>query len=404
VVQFCLAMAGSIALAVIAVGRLGGIAELKARLADSPLVTADTTAFVPGGGLGLESDFTKFLIFVTIMWWASHNADGGGYLIQRMSAAKDERHARAATLWYVVAVNAVRYWPWILAALASLVFFPTLAAGENQEAAYPMLMREVLGPGLLGLMLVSFFAAFMSTIDTHLNWGASYLVNDVYRRFLRPAATGRETVIVAKVCVGVMMVLAVLVAYFMTSISKAWLFVWAMGAGIGPVLILRWFWWRINAWSEIAALSSSVLMALAFEITAAIQTGRAYALFATPVEVRGLVLETHHKALILVPVTILVWLVVTFLTAPEPREKLESFYRRVRPGGAWGDIARACPDVVCDGFGGRVLVTWLSGVVMVYGILFGTGKLLLGEPAAGLGLLALAALAAMPVVRELRRA
>ncbi len=403
VLQFCLAMAGSIALAVIAVGRIGGIGELKARLTESPLVNADTTALIPGGGFGLESNFVKFLIFITIMWWASHSADGGGYLIQRMSAAKNERHARAATLWYVIAVNAVRYWPWILAALASLVFFPTLAEGQNQEAAYPMLMKEVLGPGLLGVMLVSFFAAFMSTIDTHLNWGASYLVNDVYRRFVRPEASQRETVIAAKLCVAMMMVLAALVAFFMTSISKAWLFVWAMGAGIGPVLILRWFWWRINAWSEISALASSVIMAVAFEVTAAIQKGADYALFSTPVEVGGLVLQTHHKALILVPVTIVVWLTVTFLTAPEPLERLESFYRRVRPGGAWGAVARVCPDVACDGFSARILLTWLAGVTMVYGILFGSGKLLLGEPVQGMLLLGLAALGAVPVVRELRR-
>jgi len=195
----------------------------------------------------------------------------------------------------------------------------------------------------------------------------------------------------------------VVIAYFLTSISKAWLFVWAMGAGIGPVLILRWFWWRINAWSEIAALGSSVLIAVGFEITAAVQTGRAYELFATPVTVGGLALQTHHKALILVPLSVLIWLAVTFLTAPEPAERLESFYRRVRPGGAWGAVARACPEVVSDGFGVRILGTWLAGVVMVYGILFGTGKLLLGEAPAGMALLAAAALGAVPVVRELRR-
>ena len=402
VVQFCLAMAGSITLAVIAVSRIGGITELKARLAASPLVSADTTAFIPGGDLGLDSNFFKFLVFVTLMWWASHNADGGGYLIQRMSAAKNENHARAATLWYVIAVNAVRYWPWILAALASLVFFPTLAAGENQEVAYPMLMKELLGPGLLGVMLVSFFAAFMSTIDTHLNWGASYLVNDIYRRFVRPEASQRETVIAAKVCVAVMMIMAAVIAFFMTSISKAWLFVWAMGAGIGPVLILRWFWWRINAWSEISALAASVLMALGFEITAAIQSGADYELFATPVRLGEFALQTHHKALILVPVTIVVWLTVTFLTAPEPGRKLAAFYRRVRPGGAWGPVARECPDVVCDGLSRQIVVAWAGGVTMVYGILFGMGKLLLGEPRAAAVLLILAVIGAVPVVRTFR--
>jgi SSS family solute:Na+ symporter len=403
VVQFVLAMAGSIALAVIAVSRVGGIAELKARIATSPLASADTLALVPGVGLGLESNFFKFLVFITLMWWASHNADGGGYLIQRMAAARDERHARGATLWYVIAVNAVRYWPWILAALASLVLVPTLAEGQSQEAAYPVLMKQVLGPGLLGLMLVSFFAAFMSTIDTHLNWGASYLVNDVYLRFIKPQAGPRETVLVAKLCVAVMMILAAVIAWFLTSISKAWLFVWAMGAGIGPVLILRWFWWRINAWSEIAALAASVLGALAFEVVAAVQAGADYALFATPVHVGQLALQTHHKALLLVPLTVLAWLIATFATAPVPRERLHEFYRRVRPGGAWGPVAAACPDVRQDGLNRRIALAWLGGVAMVYGVLFGLGKLLLGEPVAGAALLLLAAIGAIPVARELLR-
>lgn len=403
VVQFVLAMFGSITLAVVAVGKVGGLAALQTKLAALPQVTADTTALVPGGGLSLESNFFKFLVFITLMWWASHNADGGGYLIQRMSAARDERHARAATLWFVIAMNAVRYWPWIMAALASLVLFPVLADGKSSEAAYPMLMREVLGPGLLGVMLVSFFAAFMSTIDTHLNWGASYLINDVYRRFWRPEAGPRETVLVAKLCVALMMILAAVVAFALTSIGKAWLFVWAMGAGIGPVLILRWFWWRINAWSEITALGSSVLLAVGFEVAAALQAGAGYVLFDTPLQVGGLVLQTHHKALILVPVSIVAWVTVTLVTAPVMPARLAAFYRRVRPGGAWGPVAAACPEVVCDGLDRRTLLVWMAGVTLVYGILFGTGKLLLGDPAVGVALLALAGLASVVVVRELRR-
>ena len=403
VIQFLLAMTGSIILATVAVDRIGGIGELKARLAASPLATADTTALIPGGGLGLEDNLFRFVIFITVMWWASHNADGGGYLIQRMAAARDERHARGATLWYVIAVNAVRYWPWILAALASLVLVPTLPAGQGDEAAYPLLMKQLLGPGLLGLMLVSFFAAFMSTIDTHLNWGASYLVHDVYRRFLRPRAGARETVLAAKLCVLGMMVLAALIAFFLTSIGKAWLFVWAMGAGIGPVLILRWFWWRINAWSEITALGSSVVIAVAFEVATAVQAGPEYRLFASPLLVGDVPLGTHHKALVLVPLSVLTWLVVTFRTAPVPAARLQAFYRQVRPGGAWGPVARACPEVRADGLHRGTVAAWLGGVALVYGILFGLGKLLLGEPLAAVVLLALAAGGAVPVVRELRR-
>ncbi len=403
VIQFALAMAGSITVAVLSVRHVGGMEALKDRIGESLSSSENTMAMIPGGELGWESDLVKFMVFVSLMWWASHNADGGGYIIQRMAAAKDERHARAATLWFVVANNAVRYWPWILTGLASMVIFPTMPQGMTEEAAYPLVMLEVLGPGLLGLLLVSFFAAFMSTIDTHLNWGASYLINDIYRRFLRPDASEKETVLAAKLCVFLMMVFSVLVAFMLTSIGKAWLFVWAMGAGIGPVLILRWFWWRVSAWSEIAALGASVVMAFGFEIVAAVQSGEAYELFATPVQVAGTALQTHHKAMILVPVTILTWVTVTFLTKPVSTERLTAFYRKVRPGGFWGPVARENTDVQCDGLSWSRVVVWAAGCAGVFGILFGLGKLLLGEPLAAAGLLSLALLGAVVVGWELRR-
>ena len=403
VIQFVLAMVGSVTVAVLAVRHVGGVGELKAKLITSPLFTENTLAMIPGGEMSWDSDFVKFLVFVSLMWWASHNADGGGYIIQRMNAAKDERHARGATLWFVVANNAVRYWPWIMVGLASLLIYPTMPEGMTEEAAYPLTMLKVLGPGLLGLLLVSFFAAFMSTIDTPLNWGASYLINDIYRRFLRPEASEKETVLAAKLCVFFMMLCAVLVSFFLTSIGKAWLFVWAMGAGIGPVLILRWFWWRVSAWSEIAALGASVVLAFGFEITAAIQTGTAYQLFSTPVTIQGFALESHHKALILVPVTILTWVTVTLLTHPVSSEQLVLFYRKVRPGGFWGPVADTNPDIQCDGISWLRCGVWLAGCASVFGVLFGIGKLVLGEPVQAAVLFGVACLGGAIVGWELRR-
>jgi len=210
-------------------------------------------------------------------------------------------------------------------------------------------------------------------------------------------------VLVAKVCVFLMMVFAVLVAFGLSSIGKAWLFVWAMGAGIGPVLVLRWFWWRVSAWSEISALAASVILAFGFEITAAVQSGADYKLFGTPVTLGGMALQTHHKALILVPVTIAVWLTVTFLTRPVSTERLTAFYRQVRPGGAWGAVARDNPDVVCDGVTRRLLGVWLAGCAGVFGTIFGLGKLVLGEPVAAVGLLGVGLIGAWIVGRELRR-
>jgi len=402
VFQFVLAMAGAIALAFAALDKVGGMGSLLAQLPHTPGYREGTLAFIPGGGGGIDSDFFKFLVFVTLMWWSSHSADGGGYLIQRMSAARDERHARAASLWYSIALNAVRYWPWIVVGLCSMVLVPVIPEGLEEEAAYPLVMVQVLGPGLMGVLLVSFLAAFMSTIDTHLNWGASYLVNDIYRRFLRPAAGERETLLASKLCVLLMMGLAVMIAFSLQSIGRAWLFVWAMGAGIGPVLILRWFWWRINAWSEISALATSVVIAIGFEVVAAVQAGPAYKLFATAPHIAGIALQTHHKALILVPLTILVWATVTLMTRPADVERLRAFYSRVRPGGAWGPIARGMPDVRQDGLSRGALVGWAGGVALVYGLTFGIGKLVLGAWAAGSLLLSIALVGGLVASRVMR--
>jgi Na+/proline symporter len=246
----------------------------------------------------------------------------------------------------------------------------------------------------------------MSTIDTHLNWGASYLINDIYRRFIRPEASERETVWVAKLCLVLMMTCAMIVAFQLQSIGKAWLFVWAMGAGIGPVLVLRWFWWRINAWSEIAALASSLIIAFGFEIVAAVQCARSgteYTLFATPVVYRGFALGPHHKALLLVPISILVWVTVTLRTRPAQMERLEAFYRRVRPGGFWGPVARRCADVRSDGISARRLGVWVVGCAGVYGFLFGLGRIVLGEPERAWPLFLAAAVAAVILGREFAR-
>jgi len=395
--QFILAMGGSILLAVVAVAKVGGLGELARRAAASPAAPAHLLDMVPAaesarGPDPLASPFLTFLVFITLTWWASHNADGGGYIIQRMAACRTERDAFKATLWFNVANYAVRVWPWILVALASLVMFPGLAAGEA-KLGYPLVLDALLGPGLKGLLLVSFLAAFMSTIDTHLNWGSSYLVNDLYKRFLRPGATEAQLVKVSRWATLGLIAMAALLSLFMTSIEKAWIFVWAMGSGIGLVLILRWFWWRVNAWSELSALLASIVIAFGFEILAWSQAAPgAYELFVTAPALFGVKLTVVHKALILVPASIVVWVTVTLLTPPEDLEHLRRFYLRTRPGGWWGPVKAGLPAAERRGMGLlKGLVAWLSGVSLVYGMTFGIGHLLLLRPWAGLGLLALGA-------------
>tara|TARA_A100001011_G_scaffold139827_1_gene147785 strand:- start:273 stop:2105 length:1833 start_codon:yes stop_codon:yes gene_type:complete len=390
-VQFFIAMFGSIALAIIALNYVGGMDSLLYKLSGllgSDAIHNNTLKFIPpvpeesmGTLTFWESPFSKFLIFITVMWWSHHGTDGGGYIIQRMSSAKNERHALLATLWFNLAHYALRVWPWIIVAVVSIVMFPIIPEAYSElgvKAGYPLVMNALLGPGLKGILIVSFLAAFMSTIDTHLNWGASYLVNDLYKRFYRPNESETHYVLIGKIFTVILMIFAAFTAIKMQSISKAWEFIFSMGAGIGLVLILRWFWWRINAWSEITALATSILVTIILEFLAYNQTileGKNYILFGSAPTLFGITLQVHHKLIIIVPIAILAWLSVTFLTKPEPKKTLENFYKRVQPGGWWGPINKNYEhelQPVSKGF----FILWISGIMMIYGFTFGLGNLI----------------------------
>lgn len=375
--QFALALGGTIVFAFVAVGHTGGLDQLVAEVtAKDP--SGNILSFVPSftkeAGYHLPEPhplydpLTQFLVLVTVMWWANHNADGGGALMQRSAAAKDERHALWAAFWFSLLHYSVRAWPWILVALATLILVPSLPEGAGEGSAYPRLMAELLPAGLRGLLVAAFMAAFMSTIDTHLNWGASYLVRDLYVRRLRPEASEKHALVAARLATALLMVLAALASFFVTSISGAWEFVWSLGAGLGPVLILRWFWWRVNAWSELVALGSSLVLALILPFWD---------------------LPVHVKALILVPATIACWLPVTLLTRPVSREHLGAFYALVRPGGCWRPVvgdSTLPKDRVLTRF---LILDFASGLGAIFGLGFGLGSLLLGRPGQGALLLVL---------------
>ena len=390
-VQFVIAMFGSIALAIIALNYVGGMEVLLSKLNEllgTDVVTDNTLKFIPpipDTGVATqtfwESPFSKFLIFISVMWWSHHGTDGGGYIIQRMSSAKNERHALLATLWFNIAHYALRVWPWIIVAVVSIVMFPIIPSEYSElgvKAGYPLVMNTLLGPGLKGILIVSFLAAFMSTIDTHLNWGVSYLINDIYKRFFKPNESERHYVLVGKIMTVTLMILAAFTALKMQSISKAWEFIFAMGAGIGLVLILRWFWWRVNAWSEITALATSIVITISFEIIAYFQTinnNLEYSLFGSAPSIFGMSLQVHHKLMIIVPIAIIAWVTVTFFTEPEPMTKLESFYKRVQPGGWWGPVTSSFDHTLQPVTKG-IFILWLAGVMMIYGFTFGIGNLI----------------------------
>ncbi len=390
--QYVVAVLGTAALAYVVVsspevGGLGGLWSGVEGLGErvSFLMTPESGTPVRDGFF--DSSFFVFLIYISVIWWSSHNSDGGGYIVQRLSSAKNERHAMGGMAWFVLNHYVIRLWPWVVVAVCSLIVFPTATpAGGDDEAMYVVMVKSFLGPGLLGLLFVTFLSAFMSTITTQLNWGASYLVNDIYRRFLKRDGTPSHYVFVSRVCTLLLSVAAGVVAFQIKDIGQAWIYLWAMSAGIGGVLVLRWFWWRINAWSEIAALGTSLITIAAVTL---------YTKFA------GVELTMKHQILV-VPASIAVWVAVTYLTAPEPAETLKGFYEKIRPWGWWGPVRRECPGVSPPPLA-RELISWVLGVSFVFCAMMGIGKLLLGHALEGGVMAALAVLAGALLYWNLRR-
>jgi solute:Na+ symporter, SSS family len=361
-IQFIIAMGGSILLAWYAVDHIGGLGNLQAELSDmfgtghhmlsiNPLTSPDIA-------------IATALVWVGMMWWASwypgSEPGGGGYIAQRMFSAKDEKNAVGGTLLFNVAHFALRPWPWILVALVALVVYPNL---DDPETGYPLLMLKLLPAGLLGLLAVAFLAAFVSTVSTHLNWGASYVVNDFYKPFLKPEsrfATKEEAqkhyVRVSKWTTLLMMVAAALVSLMFDTVRGGWEAILSIGAGTGLVYMLRWFWWRINAWSEIAAMSAA-----AIGYTLSIFVG----------------LDDFAQQMIFTTIfSTTVWLAATFLTKPDDEETLQKFYDRVKPGGpGWNRFTTT--GTPSESLIPGIINVVISGASIVL-LLFGMGEIFFG--------------------------
>ncbi|PYX92236.1 MAG: sodium:proline symporter [Acidobacteria bacterium] len=395
--QFVLKMGMVIVLAIFALQAVGGIHGLMARLAEHDAVAhTNTLAFVPDKSSSL---YLIFLTYLTLTWWASWypgaEPGGGGYIAQRIFCAKDERHSLGATLWFNVAHYALRPWPWILTALVAVALIPHPA---NPEGAYVQIMIDHLPASLRGLMLAGFAAAYMSTIGTQINLGASYLLNDVYRRFLVRDGNERHYVNASRWLTILVTVIAAVATYYMSSIQGAWRFLISLGAGAGLVFMLRWFWWRVNAWSEVSAMCAAALSSLFLQSPLAsgavrVLQGFDPMLFSTLdplVTHKSLDASDPHAfawlVLLTTAFTTITWLAVTFLTPPEPQSKLREFYERVRPATlGWKPIAGA------DATSSQSLLwsaaDWIAGCALIYCALFGIGKLIFGDWVLGVELL-----------------
>jgi solute:Na+ symporter, SSS family len=386
VVQFTIAMTGTVVLAYLVVTseKIGGISGLQEKLADKPWAfeffpsIGNSAADV---GSTLTITVGAFLAFIGVQWWSSWypgaEPGGGGYVAQRMMSAKDENQAVYATLLFQVAHYALRPWPWILVALCTLVLYPGL---ENPGMGYIYAMNDFLPVGLKGLLVVAFLAAYLSTISTQLNWGAGYLVNDVYKRFSegnpnneqpkvgskllddqeikkgRHLKSDKELITASRLATVFLCLLGIAVTPMITSIEDTWKFIMECGAGLGLVLILRWYWWRINAWSEIAA-------------TVAPFIGYAISKY-------YLGWEFPNSFFLTVGFTTVSWLLVTFITKPTDKLTLTSFYNKVQPGGWWAPISATQPEGFRPGY---LALCWLSGITFTYSMLFGVGKLIFGN-------------------------
>jgi SSS family solute:Na+ symporter len=372
-VQFVLAMIGVIAAAYVSLDHpaVGGLSGLLAKTDPKTLSLLpdfhDTTLTL-----------TVLVIPLTVQWWSvwypGAEPGGGSYIAQRILASKNERHALGATLWFNVAHYALRPWPWIIVALCSMLVFPTLAdlqralpqvnpALIGNDLAYPA-MLTLLPVGMKGLIVASLFAAYRSTMETHLNWGSSYLVIDFYQRFLAPGRTERHYLWVSRALTAVLMILCGVFTLFLSTASEAFQLLLSVGAGTGLIYLLRWFWWRINAWSEISAMLSSFLIALAFFIAKKL----------------GADIPDPVPLLATVAVTTVVWITVTLMTPPVDHAALLRFYELTRPAGPGWTAFRAesalppSPDSLP-----QMLLGWTAGVMFVYAGLFGTGSLIYGR-------------------------
>jgi Na+/proline symporter len=378
-VQYAVSVSGSMLLAFFALREVGGPAGLARGLADRLGSAEAALTFVPGAatrlfaatGFELEPmPLSAFLVYVLVQWWANKYSDGGGKHIQRMMACRSEGQAQGAVLFFVGIGYIGQQWPWIVTALCALVLLGPL---PDPEMGYPMLMQQLLPPGMLGLLVATMLGAFMSTVDTHLNLGAAYLVNDVYRRFLRPEATPRHYVQASRLAMIGLLGLALAIGLAIESIGEAYRFLLAFAGGAGLVWIVRWFWWRINAWSEIAAMLTSGATTIALHV--------GYPEMGFTAVLLRVALASSAVAL-----------AVTLLTPPVDDQTLRRFWQQVRPGRVgWGRLGIG--GEVDQGLRmGRALGNWAGGLVSFFALNVGVGKLLFGSATIGLALLGLALL------------
>ncbi len=368
-IQLILALLGAAAVAWAALHAAGGMGPLLEQL--EALGRPELLSIVPWswedngftwiGGAGIS--VSTFLAYLTVQWWSFRRSDGGGEFIQRMLATRNEQEARLAGWVFLVVNYLVRSWLWVLVALAALVLLPDQA---DWELSYPALAVQFLPPVVLGLVVVSLVAAFMSTVSTSVNWGASYLTHDLYQRFLRPQASQRELLLVGQLMSVILLVLGVITALISDSIGTVFRLVIAIGTGPGVVLVLRWFWWRINAAAELAAMLCGFVVGFVTSVVPLLQ-----------------IADYGQRLMVTTGLTAVVWLTVMLLTPPESPEVLERFVQTVRPPGPGWEQWRRRWDVEAAESLATLMTRFLFSSCILFGALLGSGAFLLHQQVLG---------------------
>ncbi|MBD2426681.1 Na+:solute symporter [Phormidium sp. FACHB-1136] len=369
--QFFLALLGAMIVAVVAVTNLGGMGSLVEQV--KAVGGTDLLAFVPleradEGGWYRWSEtagisVSTFLAYVTLQWWAFRRSDGGGEFIQRLAAAKDEAEAEKAAWFFNILHYVIRTWPWVIVALAAVVIYPNL---DDRELGYPMLMLDFLPPVLLGLVVASLIAAFMSTVSTLINWGASYLTNDLYGRFLRPEASQSELVLAGRLASVLVTALGAVAAFYSQDVTTVFRLVIAIGTGPGLVLILRWFWWRINAAAELAAMVAGFLVGLVTTVVPILTIS-----------------DFGLRLLTTTLITMVIWVTAMLATPPESDDTLDTFYTKVRPGGPGWERQRQRTGLWPAQSLSYDLLKALAALLLLLGAMLGVGGFLLYQPLTG---------------------
>lgn len=373
-IQFIIGSIGSIVLAVFTWNYIGGVDSLITGIVDryGAVDAGRRLSFFPSFGTPF---FVTFIVFITLKWWGNPPPA----ITQRIISAKDEKHASFSTMFFAVVAFGFNYWPMIFTALASLVIYPDL---KLAEAGYAKLIVDLLPTGFLGLMMASLMAAFMSTVDTHINFGASYMVNDIYRRFIRKDADEKHYVRASQVSTILMLLIAVAIAYNLKSVSSAWYYMSMLTAGYGIVIVIRWFWWRVNAWAEIAALAASGI----FSTLLSPKFGQFVGYWEYLPK-----LEWQYRFLIVVAVCTVSWLTVCFLTKPTSFDHLKKFCEKVKPFPTfWGPIYKMYPDIGWNPNFTRSCIHWVLGVCAIYSFNFGVGCLVFTRWTLGIFLIGVA--------------